>query len=66
MAAIDYLNQQQFSRPEQGGSDVYNNVPELRGISRTKSTYETGGGTGIGREDNAKLAAFRANQAKNK
>jgi hypothetical protein len=61
MSANEHLNKQQF-----GGSNVYNNVPETRGVSRTKSTYEQGGGTGTGREDDAKLAAFRAQQAKGK
>jgi hypothetical protein len=63
MSARDHLNQQQFGKPEEGGSEVYNNVPELRGISRRKSTYEEGGGLGLAREDDAKLKAFRAQQA---
>jgi hypothetical protein len=42
----------------------YNTVPETRGISRTKSTYENGGGTGRSREDVERLATFRAQQAK--
>lgn len=60
MSATDHLNQQQFGTPEEGGSDVYNNVPELRGVSRRKSTFQTGGGLGVSREDDAKLAAFKA------
>lgn len=41
-------------------SSVYNDIPETRGTSRTKSTYESGGGTGRNAEDQARLASFRA------
>jgi hypothetical protein len=43
-------------------SKVYNDVPETRGISRGKSTYESGGGTGRSAADRARLDAFRRQQ----
>jgi hypothetical protein len=40
-------------------SPVYNDIPETQGISRGKSTYEEGGGTGRSRADEERLATWK-------
>lgn len=49
------------NEPMTSSSKHYNDVPERRGISRTKSTYGEAG-TGRDREDAARLAAHKAQQ----
>ena len=45
----------------QAESATYNDIPETRGTSRTRGTYDAG--TGRDRDDAARLAAFQASQS---